>query len=52
MNCNELYLQSADRFQVLGLSRDRIQLFEGNRNALDKLEPMPGDSGLAATYRH
>ena len=33
------YLQSADRFQVLGLSRSRMQLFEGNRDTLDELEP-------------
>jgi len=34
------YLQSTDRFQVLGLSRGKIQLFEGTRDALDKLDPM------------
>jgi hypothetical protein len=36
------YLQSADRFQVLGLTRDRATLFEGNRYALDA-EPLPDD---------
>jgi len=33
------YLQSADRFQVLGISRSRIQLFEGNRDTLEELDP-------------
>jgi Bacterial archaeo-eukaryotic release factor family 3 len=31
-------LQSADRYQVLGLSRGEIKLFEGNRDALDEVE--------------
>jgi len=35
-------LQSADRYQVLGLSRQAIRLFEGNRDALDEIEPAPG----------
>ncbi len=35
------YLQSADRYQVLGLSLHRIQLFEGDRNALDEIAPAP-----------
>jgi hypothetical protein len=35
------YLQSADRFQVLGISRSRIQLFEGNRDTLEELDPGP-----------
>jgi hypothetical protein len=30
--------QSADRYQVLCLTRDRAQLFEGNRDALDPVE--------------
>ena len=30
-------LQSADRYQVLALSRDRFRLYEGNRDALDEL---------------
>lgn len=29
------HLQSAGRYQVLALSRDRVQLFEGDRHALD-----------------
>jgi hypothetical protein len=33
------YLQSAGRYQVLGLSLHRIQLFEGDRNALDEIAP-------------
>ncbi len=32
-------LQSADRYQVLGLTRKDFKLFEGNRDALDKIEP-------------
>ena len=34
--------QSADRYQVLGLSRKEIRLFEGNRDVLDELEPAEG----------
>lgn len=35
-------LQSADRYQVLGLNRQNIKLFEGNRDALDEVELAPG----------
>lgn len=35
-------LQSADRFHVLGLNRHAIKLFEGNRDALDEIEPAQG----------
>jgi hypothetical protein len=35
-------LQSADRYQILGLSRHEIKLFEGNRNAVDEIELAPG----------
>jgi hypothetical protein len=31
-------LQSADRYQVLGLNRREIKLFEGNRDVLDDIE--------------
>jgi|SRR6185369_3554586 hypothetical protein len=34
--------QSADRYQVLGLSRGAIKLFEGNRSALDEIDLDPG----------
>lgn len=34
-------LQSADRYQVLGLSRGAIKLFEGNRDALDEIDVAP-----------
>lgn len=34
--------QSAGRYQVLGLNRREIKLFEGNRDALDEIEPDPG----------
>ncbi len=36
------FLQSADRFQVLGLSLKEAKLFEGNRDALDEIEMAPG----------
>lgn len=39
-------LQSADRYQVLGLSRDKVCLFQGNRYKLDSLEL---DSHVPAT---
>ncbi len=35
-------LQSADRYQVLGLNRQEIKLFEGNRDALDEIEAAAG----------
>ena len=35
-------LQSADRYHVLGLNRKEIKLFEGNRDALDEIEPAQG----------
>jgi hypothetical protein len=35
-------LQSAGRYQVLGLSRKSLRLFEGNRYTLDEIEPAPG----------
>lgn len=31
-------IQSADRFQILGLNRREIRLFEGNRDVVDELE--------------
>lgn len=36
------FLQSMDRFQVLGLSLNKIRLFEGNRHALEELELAQG----------
>jgi hypothetical protein len=33
--------QSADRYQVLGLSRQEVKLFEGNRDALDEIDLHP-----------
>lgn len=36
------FLQSADRYQVLGLSRGRFQVFEGDRNTLDEIMPAAG----------
>ena len=35
-------VQSADRYQVVGLNRREVKLFEGNRDALDEIEPAPG----------
>ncbi len=35
------FLQSVDRYQVLGLSLQKIQLFEGNRDVLDEIDPAP-----------
>jgi hypothetical protein len=34
--------QSVDRYQVLGLSLHRIQLFEGARSELDEIDPASG----------
>ena len=36
------FLQSSDRYQILGLSLHEIRLFEGNRDALDEIELAPG----------
>jgi hypothetical protein len=36
------FLQSADRYHVLGLSLNAIKLFEGNRDALDEIDLAPG----------
>ncbi|MBC7228864.1 MAG: hypothetical protein H5T74_00530 [Actinobacteria bacterium] len=33
--------QSADRYQVLCINRNEIKLYEGNRYALDEIEPAP-----------
>jgi Bacterial archaeo-eukaryotic release factor family 3 len=35
-------LQSADRYQVLGLNRREIKLYAGNRDVLDEIEIAPG----------
>ncbi|HSE90732.1 MAG TPA: hypothetical protein VLJ79_31270 [Candidatus Binatia bacterium] len=35
-------LQSADRYQVLGLNRREIKLYEGNRDVLDEIEIAEG----------
>lgn len=32
-------MQSADRFQLLALTRDAVRLFEGNRDAVDEIAP-------------
>lgn len=36
------YLQSTDRYQVLGLSREAVRLFEGDRDSLEEVELAPG----------
>ena len=33
-------MQSADRFQILGLSKNVFKMFEGNRDALDEMPPI------------
>lgn len=35
-------VQSADRYQILGLSRHAFRVFEGNRDAMDELPPING----------
>jgi hypothetical protein len=35
-------LQSADYYQILGVNRQGIKLFEGNRDVLDEMEPAEG----------
>ncbi len=35
-------LQSVGDYQILGLSLQKIQLFQGNRDALDEIDPAPG----------
>lgn len=34
-------VQSADRYQILGMSREATKLFEGNRDALDEVDLAP-----------
>jgi hypothetical protein len=41
-------MQSADRFQVLGLDRENVRLFEGTRDRLDEVELA---SGVPATLK-
>jgi len=36
------FLQTVDRYQVLGLSLNKIQLFEGNRDTIDEIDLAPG----------
>ena len=38
------FLQSTDRFQILGLSRNEAKLYEGNRDSLDEIELASGMS--------
>ncbi len=35
------FLQSVRRYQLLGLSLNKVQLFEGDRNTLDEIDPAP-----------
>ncbi|TJY55953.1 hypothetical protein E4T66_20425 [Sinimarinibacterium sp. CAU 1509] len=42
------FLQSVDRYQVLGLSRGRFQVFEGDRNTLDEILPTAGAARTVA----
>lgn len=41
-------MQSADRYQILGLSRQDFKVFEGNRDSLDEIEPIEGVPQTAA----
>lgn len=41
-------VQSADRYQVLGLDRNEVRLFEGNRDVLDEIELDPAVPRSAA----
>lgn len=41
-------IQSADRFQILGLNRQAFKMFEGNRDALDELPPIAGVAQTSA----
>lgn len=36
------FLQTVDRYQVLGLSLNKIRLYEGNQHALDEIDLVPG----------
>ena len=38
------FLQSVDRYQVLGLSRGRFQVFEGDRHTLDEITSAAGEA--------
>lgn len=40
--------QSADRYQILALSRNAFKVFEGNRDALDEMLPIEGVPQTAA----
>lgn len=40
--------QSADRYQVLALSKNAFRVFEGNRDALDEMPPIEGVPQTAA----
>lgn len=41
-------MQSADRYQVLGLNRQAFKVFEGNRDAMDEMPPIEGVAQTAA----
>ncbi len=41
-------MQSADRYQVLGLNRQAFKVFEGNRDAMDEMPPIEGVAQAAA----
>jgi hypothetical protein len=36
------FLQTVDRYQVLGLSLDKIRIFEGDCHSLHEIDPAPG----------
>lgn len=45
------FLQSADRYLLLGLGLSTVRLFEGNRDTLDEIAPAPGVPGSIAEAR-
>ncbi|GFM38639.1 baeRF3 domain-containing protein [Desulfovibrio psychrotolerans] len=42
------FMQATDRYQILGLSRDRVRLYEGNRHHVDRIDLPAGVPGTIA----
>lgn len=42
------FMQATDRYQILGLSRDKVRLYEGNRHHVDRMDLPPGIPGTLA----
>ncbi|MFO7302643.1 MAG: hypothetical protein DIU54_009545 [Acidobacteriota bacterium] len=45
-------LQTTDRYQVMGLTRNGVRLFEGNRDVLDEIEPAPAVQAAVADAKN